>query len=117
VGAVGVHDVDVGSAVASARKRDQPAVRRPSRLDGEEQALGSRRIATSFRHPDLAPARGADAVDRIVAVTGGSEEEVNSWGRRRAAACDREQQGQKGDYGADAGRWGSYSCSTGSTPR
>ena len=71
----------------------------------------------SLRQPDLAPPRGADAVDRIVAVTARSKEKVDSRRRRRAAARDREEQGQKYDKGADAGRFGSYSCSTGSTPR
>jgi hypothetical protein len=71
----------------------------------------------SLRQPDLASAGGAHAVDRIVAVTARSEEQVDSRGRRRAAAREGEQQGQKDDYGADAGRWGSYSCATGSTPR
>jgi hypothetical protein len=54
--------------------------------------------------PDLAPARGPDAVDRIVAVASRSKEEVDSRRRRRAAASDREQQGQKYDDEADAGR-------------
>ena len=36
VTAVGTHDKDVGRAVAPACKRDQLAVWRPGRLDGEE---------------------------------------------------------------------------------
>lgn len=104
-------------AVASACKHDQLAVWRRGGLDGEEQTSGSRRIAMPLRQPDLAPAGGADAEDRIVAVTARGKEEVDSGRRRRAAACNREQQGQKYDDGADAGRRGSYSCSTGSTPR
>ena len=104
VSAVGTHDVDVGRAVTPACKRDQLAVRRPGGLDGEEQTLGIRRIAVPLRQPDLAAARGADPVDRIVAVTARGEEEVDPRRRRRAAACDREQQGQKYDNGADAGR-------------
>jgi hypothetical protein len=59
----------------------------------------------SLREPDLAPARGADAVDRVVAVTAGGKDGVDSRRRRRAAACKREQQGQKYENGADAGRW------------
>src|SRR5438093_523001 len=117
VSAVGTHDKDVGRAVASACKRDQLAVRRPGRLVGEEQTCGSRRIAMPLRQPDLAPAGLAYAVDRIVAVTARGKEDVHSRRRRRAAACDREQQRQKCDNEADTGRWGSYSCSTGSTPR
>jgi hypothetical protein len=102
--AVGAHDVDVGTAVASARKRDQPAVRRPGRLDCEDQALWSRRIAPAFRQPRLAAARGTHAVDCIVAVTARGEDEVDPRRRGRAAARNREQQGQKYKNGADAGR-------------
>jgi hypothetical protein len=59
-----------------------------------------------LRQPELTPARGANAVDRIVAVAARGKKEVDSRRRRRAAACDREQQGQQYDNGADAGRWG-----------
>src|SRR5205823_6081969 len=75
--AVRTHHVDVGAAVASTCKRDQPAVRRPRRLDRKEKACGSRGIAMSLRQPDLAPTLRAHAVDRVVAVTARGKDEVD----------------------------------------
>jgi hypothetical protein len=57
-----------------------------------------------LRQPDFAAARGADTVDRIVAVTARGKEEVDPRRRSLAAAGDCEQQGQKYDDWADAGR-------------
>src|SRR5205814_1866582 len=112
--AVCIHHVHVRHAVTLAHEGDQPAVRRPRGLDREKETTRARGIPASLGHAVLVPAVRGDAVDRVVAVAGGDEQEVRPRCSARAAPGESERHEDEQDEPAHAA---CYLCSTGSTPR